>query len=347
MSNATEVAVVAREDIPAIYSIIEGGKEYFLGEHRDFRRHDALKHFIPEFGRLSLSWAILEKGKTLAPHEHPTESMIIICNGEGELIGQKQQPLKKGDIVMIPPFCQHGFFGGGDNGMECLSIQFEDRGLYENTANPRVVFSDHAVTYEDVLQYSKERLHRIKQTPCFMMMKNKEPLSHEQKLKFLDCLQLFSNHFQHMMFVRQATCLDPRYRHVFTEHLQEEFGHDLLLEQRDNKTELKDPVLDATLGWFTHQMYIRDNVEKAVIVHMVVESPADEFHGLAHAMLADLIRSNFFERHEEADDNHSNMADQLLQDQHPMVYPRIKALLEEAWDMLETVLNRIHWLIHN
>ncbi len=134
----TEVQVIARESIPAIHSITQNGEVHHLGEVRDFQWHDTLKEFLPSSKLISFSWVQLKPGDSLLPHEHPMQSMIILVKGSGRLTGQKNLPLKEGDIVITPPNCSHGF-EGGENGAYGLSIQFEE-GIYTDPESARVKF---------------------------------------------------------------------------------------------------------------------------------------------------------------------------------------------------------------
>ena len=119
-----DVMVIPRADVPAIYEIEEGGKKHSLGEHRDFSRHPVLKGAIPDNARLGISWATLTPGQVLEPHLHPILSMIIVCRGAGELLGDKLGSLHEGDVVVVPPGRLHGFVGSGPEGLTVLSVQF-------------------------------------------------------------------------------------------------------------------------------------------------------------------------------------------------------------------------------
>ena len=134
----TEVQVIARNDIPAIHSITQDGVVHNLGELRDFKWHDALKDFLSS-KQISFSWVHLKPGDSLLPHEHPETSMIILVKGSGRLTGQKNLPLEEGDVVIVPPFCSHGFEGAGEFGGYGLSIQFEE-GIYTDPEKARVRF---------------------------------------------------------------------------------------------------------------------------------------------------------------------------------------------------------------
>ena len=140
MEPIRRITIIRREDIPAISEIVENGMVHSLGEHRDFRRNPALAAFIPENARLAMSWTRLQRGQVLEPHVHPIRSMIIICDGEGMLLGDVTAPLHAGDAVIVPPGCHHGFEGGAPGGFGALSVQFESSGLYEHPDKPQVAF---------------------------------------------------------------------------------------------------------------------------------------------------------------------------------------------------------------
>jgi quercetin dioxygenase-like cupin family protein len=136
--DQTLPVVVKRDEIPAITHVVIDGEDRYIGEVRDFRGNASLRHFIPNEGRASLSWVRLGAGETHQAHTHPTASMVIICEGSGELIGDTQQPVAAGDLVIIPSNTMHGFIGPGSAGLRGISLQFEGLGLYENADKPRM-----------------------------------------------------------------------------------------------------------------------------------------------------------------------------------------------------------------
>jgi len=136
----SKIAIVRRADIPAISEIVEDGELHQLGELRDFRRHPLLAKFIPERARLAIAWVRLQPNQELAPHLHPTPSLLLCTGGRGIIIGMPEPVIEPGDAILVPPGSTHGFMGLPPTGVEGLSIQFEERGLYEDTANPQVKF---------------------------------------------------------------------------------------------------------------------------------------------------------------------------------------------------------------
>jgi quercetin dioxygenase-like cupin family protein len=136
----TSIAVIRRDEIPAISEIMEDGELHHLGELRDFRRHPVLASFIPEQGRLAIAWVRLRAGEILAAHRHPTASLLLCVGGRGIVLDRPDDIILPGDAVCVPAGSTHGFMGLEPNGVEGLSIQFEERGLYEDTSRPQVHF---------------------------------------------------------------------------------------------------------------------------------------------------------------------------------------------------------------
>jgi len=134
------ITIIPRKEIQAVTEVIEDGEVHSLGEQRDFRRNPMLDEFLSERGRLGIAWVRLGPGQVLAPHRHPTRSMILVCRGRGMLIDQGETALDEGDAILVPAGHLHGFRGLEPDGVEGLSIQFEDRGLYEDMTRPQVDF---------------------------------------------------------------------------------------------------------------------------------------------------------------------------------------------------------------
>lgn len=132
--------IIKRNDIPSITSIMVDNEKHELGILKDFKKHPLLSQYLPENTRLSLSWVRLKKGETLAIHQHPTTSMIIVTEGQVTTLGNDNKSAEAGDVILIPPNVLHGFIGAGQDGLWGLSLQFEGTGLYEDESNPRVTF---------------------------------------------------------------------------------------------------------------------------------------------------------------------------------------------------------------
>lgn len=132
------IQVVKRGTIPPITSVEQDGEVHLLGELRDFRWSDRLREFMPDPEQLSVSWVVLKSGETLQTHVHPIQSMMVVYEGSGEMLGDLERPIARGDVIVVPAGRRHGFTGGAA-GLHALSIQF-GAGLYTAPEKPRVVF---------------------------------------------------------------------------------------------------------------------------------------------------------------------------------------------------------------
>lgn len=339
-----QVHIVPRDAIRAIQSVEQGGEKHMLGELRDFAWHDALKEFMPPSAELSMSWVRLGPGEELSPHVHPIQSLMIFHAGSGKMLGQAPQSVEAGAVVVVPPGCEHGFVAGPE-GLAALSIQFGD-GLYTNVDKPRVLFSEQEHSLESLLQYNQARLLDFAKRPIFALLAD-GTLEDEAKRKvYLEHLQIWVNGNQALLFARQASCRDPAFESAFLGHMQEEVGHDALHADRTDTTgttdvSVRDPVLEAITSWFTYQMYVRDNAEKAAIIHLVIENASEVYHRHAAPALSKYVNNNYFDLHIEGDNAHAALGAKLLGSESPRTYQRLREFIGESWDMLGAMTDRL------
>src|SRR5262249_33250943 len=158
--------------------------------------------FIPETGRFSVSWTRLKKNEELSPHRHPTSSMIIICEGEGQMLGDLTGPLQAGDIALIPPNSAHGFIGKGKEGFWALSIQFEGLGLYENPSQARTKFESQSKFQETFAQLEadqKQYEQRFLKNPLMTLIQSNLIKKKEVQTRLLEVLNYWSDWFQKIL----------------------------------------------------------------------------------------------------------------------------------------------------
>lgn len=337
-SVTTRPFIVSQAAIPNLSHIQVDGDTKSLGMHRDFRRHPLLRDFIPESGRLSISWTGLQPGEQLDPHQHPTPSMIVVYRGTGELIGDISARIAIGDVVAVPIGAIHGFIGGTPDGLHALSIQFEGTGLYENTDSPRVAF--HTPGLEALKTYHASRLTELLQSGFIRLLHDGTLDDSESLQRFLRYLNVWSRDFQQMMFQRQASCDHPDFYAIFRKHLAEEYGHDELLTTNPVE-QCWDPILASTGSWFRLQMSQLDNIEKMVVIHMVLEGSAHAFYEHAMARFRNTPHQAYFATHAEADEGHSEMGMHMLHNLTEKQYTRLRQVVEQAWDMHLCTLERI------
>ncbi len=334
------VQLIRREDIPAIHSIEVEGQTHALGEHRDFRRHPALAAFLPEHSRAALSWTRLSEGEVLANHVHTVRSMILVCQGSGRVTGELESVLREGDAVLVGRGCAHGFVGGAPSGMSALSLQFEGRGLYEDTRAPLVAFAPEG-SLSALLRYNEDRLENLSRSRFFQLVTDETLDMPACRERFLSCLHAWSRHFQTVMFARQASCEDPVYAAAFQDHLREEIGHDALLAtHRKGLQPVWDPVIESAAAWFVSRMHILDNCAKTAVVHLVLESTGARFHRVA-ARARVLKGIDYFHVHDHHDDDHTQVGIDLLSGESPETYAHLRSVVGQAWDVFGVLLDRM------
>jgi len=201
------------------------------------------------------------------------------------------------------------------------------------------------VTLEDILAYNEKRLHEHVQQPFFKMLEDDTLRDQKKRDTFLSCLSIWASYFQQIMFSRQATSVDEQYKSIFLNHLKEEIGHDKLLEKYQ-KVKINDPILKATSTWFVHQMFVLDNIEKAALVHLVLEASGNEFHIRAAPFFSQYVNTNYFDLHAKVDNGHAEIGIKLLQHQHPVTYGKLLKLIGESWDMFEIMMDRIVYIVN-
>lgn len=336
--------VVNRDSIPAINSILVDGESYNLGELRDFHKHDVLARFIPQTGRVSMSWVHLKQGEVLEPHMHPTASLIIICEGEGQVFGDCQQKIVRGDNVVVPPNHRHGFVGGGKEGFWALSIQFEGTGLYEDQSNPRVQFVDrseqnipHPKSAVDLIVAEQRRLERkFEKNPLMLLARSGELKNAKVRERLLEALNSWSDWFQKILAARMSVEETFEYFEAAGLHLQEEIGHNKILYTiRKNKpVTFWDPLLDSAASWFHHQMLTGNDHERTVLMHLVMEGASTQFHTAAK----DLFQEGpFFELHSTLDEDHFGMGVRLLENSKDVDSEHLITVLHQGWSVFSVI----------
>jgi quercetin dioxygenase-like cupin family protein len=247
---------VSRQAIPSINKVVLDGKNHYLGIQKDLKRNSALSDFIPnEECKMSIAWVHLGLDEILEPHIHPINSLILVTSGEVKLLGNKEDILSEGDVLAIPAGSLHGFLGLGANGFWGLSIQFEQRGLYEKNSEPLVQFvntkvlSIHKNNLSSLLARNDDFVLQFKENNLFKILEKYK--SDVDKLNmFIKYFKVWSNSFQKMVFLQYVNSHDPEVLKIADHHLQEEFGHNKQLGDDDVDDENFDPILESLANWF-------------------------------------------------------------------------------------------------
>jgi len=341
---SVKIQLIPRDEIPSLTHIEIGGKTHHLGVLKDFRKHPRLASFLPEQARLSISWTSLKPGEVLSVHEHPTASMIIVCEGEGEIIGDCNQSLKAGDIAAIPPNNKHGFIGRGKKGFWGLSIQFEGLGLYEDREAPRVQFLkcppkdfDYFLQQQEIYKnsYRQSDLLKLLETPFIQ-----DPLVQD---RLLEVLNSWANWFQRIIFARAAMGGKLKFQESAEDHIREEIGHNknLLMARNNKPIQIWDPILEAAASWFYEQMLSGTDEECTVLVHFVLEASGEIFHTEAAKIFPHI---EHFQEHGIDDNKHFEMGCSLLKQTIGLDFNNFEKILQQGWRMMEILCNRMAYI---
>ena len=100
-----------------------------------------------------------------------------------------------------------------------------------------------------------------------------------RKNKFLKHFRIWSDEFQKMVLARVVFSETKEFQQLAWEHLTNEFGHNIeLFQNLENNEETTDSIFEALGSWFTLKMMTLGDSERAVLVHLVVESCATIFY---------------------------------------------------------------------
>ncbi len=352
LEQSAGVKIIRRSELSSLSHVFVDGKRYLLGDHRDFYSHPYLAKFIPEQARLGIAWVCLKAGEVLETHVHPIESMILICEGEVEFRGDFRCALSAGDIVAVPRGARHGFCGIGNNGFRGISIQFEQRGIYEDPQNALTKFVEKTHTLKLGVDLEPPSLQKLvarnnwhKEVFCenflFRLISSGHFSDESVRQKFLAYFQIWSNQFQKAMHLKMALCDDPVFIPIFRRHFMEELNHDqVLTEDRKGAVAAWDAVLDATASWFPNKMLTASVLEKIVIMHLCVEAVAVVFYKFARPALDPENKMRHFRDHNGVDEVHEQLGVELLWGLSQDHYKRLIHVQDEAWAMSEALFCR-------
>jgi mannose-6-phosphate isomerase-like protein (cupin superfamily) len=327
--NNRRPSVVPRSDIP-----ISDAPENNGFEVRQFDAHALLSTMV---GRsdVALAWTRARQGQEIGLRSHPTRGLLVILEGNGQLVGRIQRTVGQGDVITVPSHQEYGFRAIGPQGLHALHVAFGEDPAPKRTE---------ARTIEQLLAHNETRAQAALDTPFYVLLRDGTVKSVRKRAMMREALRVFSDAFQTILFTRQATCRDEHFRDTFHSHLLEELGHNKLLKVSGRSRAAVDPILRATSAWFCHQMLVLDNSSKA-IVNLVLETAGYYFHTLASPVFASDESADYFHAHAESDEQHKEICVGLVKDLHPENYRQLHRALEHTWDMFDVMTRRIAHLV--
>ncbi len=336
-----KIIIVKRDSLPALTHVDVDDRRVDIGELRDFSRHDALRACMASnASTTSFAWTTLKPGQTLAAHKHPVDSMILVCEGHGRYFGEYDAALSAGDIVYVRSNALHGFQAAEDSRLECLSIQFEGRGLYEDSERSLVRFGS-ASHYDSLLASHRDWKQSFAELCAGL---NADIRSHGDiyNATLYGCIGRWSSVFQNLLFLRQANTHCKSLSEIFRDHLRDEFGHDALLSRYEYRW---DAQLEAYFGWFLNQMYTRSDEVKLILVHMVMESAGDVFSQvMAESSAGTTEIARYVDVHGELDGGHADVGSEIIKQYCFSHSSDARSACEDGWRMFVGMFARMREL---
>lgn len=193
-----------------------------------------------------------------------------------------------------------------------------------------------------LLETNKIFVNEYENNPLIRLIKSDVMKEKCMRERLLDCIQVFSDYFQKVVMLRYVFCDNPKFISIAQQHLKEEYGHNVSLQQdRHYRPSVWDPILEATSGWFAWRMLTLDAEEKTVLVHLVLESSAQLFFRQAHQVMDRYQETQYFKIHDEVDEQHEEMGIVLLQGLTSEKYQRLNEVQAQGWKMLNVACKQI------
>jgi quercetin dioxygenase-like cupin family protein len=354
MTSAIEMRIIHRDELPDLRSVVVDGVEHGIGLLKDFSKHPEIAEFIPPTSRLAISWVHLDPGEVLETHAHPIESMVIVATGTGATMDGRE--IGAGDIILIPRGADHGYVGAGD-GFWALAVQFEERGLYEDPDDPLVEFGETdlaeapgreglapSTSFESLVARNAVLVEEYRRGRLYRLIDSDRLDDRGRRTTLLELLQVWSGHFQRALFVRSALSESEPFAGAFRRHLAEEFDHDRALadDRRAPTAALPwDAELEAFSAWFRSQVLAGDDLERTVLVHLVLEAASEAISEVGSSTFSDPAETSYFLNHRQLDGGHVAAGLELLQGVDPSTYQRLGTAQERGWAMISRLCDRI------
>lgn len=336
MNSCEKVVIVRRDEISVIEQINTPNGVVSIGQLADFRKHFELNRLMPKKAHhVSFAWTSLEPHQTLPMHKHPIDSMIIICEGSGRYFGEFDAVLKAGDIVYVTSNALHGF-QANNHGLRCLSVQFEDTGLYSNKNRELVDFSENS-PYDNLINLNKQWMARFDEL-CKELHSDTQQFGSVYVNTLFGLIGRWSHVFQNILFLRQAHSSNKDISRMFKAHLVEEFGHDALIE---NYHYIWDAQIEGYFSWFLNQMYVLCDSRKLILVHMVLESAGEIFSTqFKKNILGEPNLNQYLDLHYHLDEDHAQIGSEHVLLYSQQNFSLAKETCENGWILFIEMFRR-------
>jgi hypothetical protein len=338
---SAEVEIVKRESIPPMRAAARASGFQLRGELRDFRWSAELRRFLQPASQVDFGWVAMSGGDVQAPRVHTVETLFVVYGGSGEAVGELQQPLEAGQILAIPAGCSQGL-AAGPAGLQLLKIQLSRNLTIQAEASKSDGETDGALAA--LLALNEACLSEFKRTPVFELLNTGSLATASKRVALSAALSALSEGYVSALVARQASCSNPRFASMFLLDLRRALSLSPGPQSGEDASQAPrrrgDTRLDAMTAWFTYQMHVLDDVEKAAMVHLTLEraqtallrAAQEPLLGHFHPQLRMLLESK---------PASGGVSVEALRCQSLDCYARLQDLSLEAWRMLRAIGDRM------
>lgn len=202
--------------------------------------------------------------------------------------------------------------------------------------------------YSTLMDENEYYANKFKKNKLMRLVVSGDLYCPKKHSKLLSAIQVFSDYFQKIVMLRAVLNDNIYFNKITQQHLREEFSHnEQLRTYRKNKMDIWDPILEATASWFTWKMFTLDNIEKTVLMHLVLEKSGSLFFKKAQTIMAHFGDNSYFITHAQADEEHTMMAKEYLENLPYKTYLEISKAHQQGWDMMESACHRMAVITSN
>jgi hypothetical protein len=106
-----------------------------------------------------------------------------------------------------------------------------------------------------------------------------------------------------------------------------------------------DPILEGVCSWFASKVGMISDIEKVVLVHLVVEASAVFFYQHVQPAMGTNQAKSHFDKHKSDDEAHVAMGYDFLRNVTSADWPRLFEIQRQGWAMLMSVMGRVADLV--
>jgi hypothetical protein len=288
-----------------------------------------LRDILPQEG-VALAWVSTVQDRDAALDVHESPSLLVVVRGNADLVTDTRRHIEAGDVVTIPPAEVCRFTGAGKDGLLAVEVVLPA---------PDQTSADGVPSRRRLLDRNEVRARKAMSGSLFRLLQGRELGAGAIDQVAAQGEHALSGALHAVLCLQCGTCPDEFYSLAFERNLRQ---HLLRREATpaSSRPEAPDPIVAATASWFPAQVLALDNAA-TVVLQLVLETATDVFRALVSAALAlDSDRPTGTRSAAGAAGSSSGLSE-LLEGHHPNTYLRLEGVLDDAWNMLDTLMTRL------